>query len=291
MVTPLRRLGFTLLELLVVLAIIAVLIGLLLPAVQRVRDAGARVACQNNLRQMGVALHSYHDTAGVFPPAVRPRNDPYPFLSWQARILPWVEQTALWSQAQAAFRKDIRFWTPPHEAARTTVLAVYVCPADGRSIANPQPENTRHAYTHYLGVSGQNFDDGLLFSDSRVSLADVRDGTSGTLLVGERPPSSDQRFGWWYGGVGQLFDGSADSHLPVRARNQTFRAPMCPNGPYHFKAGDPNNLCDTFHFWSRHVGGANFLFADGSVRFLGYGADAVLPALATRAGGEVAQLP
>ena len=111
------------------------------------------------------------------------------------------------------------------------------------------------------------------------------------MMVGERPPSSDFYFGWWYIGYGQNGDGSADFHLSVRALKNTFRTPTCPVGPYNFSPGSVENPCDTFHFWSRHIGGANFLFADASTHFLRYSADAVFPALASRSGGETVEVP
>ena len=79
--------------------------------------------------------------------------------------------------------------------------------------------------------------------------------------------------------------------MAVRERNRTFRAPTCPRQSYPYGPGEPDNMCDTFHFWSRHPGGANFAFADGSVRFLRYEADPILPALATRAGNEAVAVP
>src|SRR5262249_28649516 len=98
---------------------------------------------------------------------------------------------------------------------------------------------------------------------------------SQTVMVGERPPSADFRYGWWYAGDGQGDTGSADMLLGVRERNMadddTFRG--CPAGPYNFKAGELANQCDALHFWSLHAGGAHFLFADGSVHFLSYSAD------------------
>ncbi len=128
--------------------------------------------------------------------------------------------------------------------------------------------------------------------DSRIRLNDITDGTSSTLVAGERPPSADFWYGWWYAGVAQSGTGSPDMVLGVRELNVNAAfAWFCPPGPYHFQAGSINNQCDVFHFWSPHSGGANFLFADGHVQFLTYSADSILPALATRAGGEAADIP
>ena len=154
-------------------------------------------------------------------------------------------------------------------------------------------DNITAAFTYYLGNSGQHSGkkDGILYLDSKVRIADISDGLSQTILIGERPPSPDHHFGWWYAGVGQQRDGSADYLLGVRETNQSFRAPTCPKNGYDFRNGNLNDMCDTFHFWSLHNGGAHFAFADGSVRFLSYSANEILPALATRAGGEVVAVP
>ncbi|HET6575478.1 MAG TPA: H-X9-DG-CTERM domain-containing protein, partial [Fimbriiglobus sp.] len=96
-------------------------------------------------------------------------------------------------------------------------------------------------------------------------------------------------FGWWYAGHGQEGTGSCDATLGAREMNYAGDG-NCPGGPYHFKDGRVGQRCDLFHFWSPHPGGAHFLFADGSVQFLRYDADSILPALATRAGGEAASV-
>jgi prepilin-type processing-associated H-X9-DG protein len=121
-------------------------------------------------------------------------------------------------------------------------------------------------------------------------LAGIRDGASQTIMVGERPPSTDLEFGWWYAGSGQSqLSGSGDMVLGVRELNK--RIPSCDAGPYSFTPGRLDNQCDMFHFWSLHSGGAHFLMADGSVHFLRYDADPIMPALASRNGGEIVSLP
>jgi len=136
--------------------------------------------------------------------------------------------------------------------------------------------------------------DGVLFQDSQVRLGQVSDVTSQTLFLGERPPSRDFRFGWWYAGFGQDGRGTMDMVLGVREANFLPIPPgsACTSIPYRFvSASGVDAPCGKFHYWSLHSGGANFAFCDGSVRFLRYEADSILPALATRAGGEVVEIP
>jgi prepilin-type processing-associated H-X9-DG protein len=175
------------------------------------------------------------------------------------------------------------------------------------------------AATNYLGVSGTNAEtrDGLFTANQRVRLTDIVDGTSQTLLVGERgfrrgalevidttEDMDNLRFGNWFSAPGQR-NGSVGVVLGTRELNfdsgwsRLAWERDCPPGPYRFgppgqirdATGSVRQECDLFHFWSWHGGGANFLYADGSVHFLAYGADIVLPALGTRAGGEVVTLP
>jgi prepilin-type N-terminal cleavage/methylation domain-containing protein/prepilin-type processing-associated H-X9-DG protein len=290
-----RRHAVTLIELLVVIAIIAILIGLLVPAVQKMRATATRTECGNNLKQIGLAVHQYHDQKKVLPAGMRSRP-PYRLSTWLTHILPYIEQQNLWTVTEAAYKQaPLPFKNPPH-IGLATVIPVYVCPADSR-IDQPQlapRDQLMVAFTSYLGVSGKDLTttDGVLFRNSQIRLADITDGTSSTLLAGERPPSADFQFGWWYAGVGQRFTGSADSVLGVYEQNALpVTAGSCAPGYYPFMAGSFTNQCDMFHFWSPHSGGAHFLFADGSVHFLSYDAAPILPALASRAGAEPVDVP
>ena len=291
------RNGFSLLELLVVIAIIGVLMALTVPAVQRARDAVARTQCSNNLRQVGIALHNWEAVNKRFPPGVSYRNgqDPFPFMSWNARLLPFIEQEALWRATVDAYRITKNFTNNPPHVGFSTVLPLYACPADPRSLLLGGPNARFAAFTSYFGVEGtdQFLNDGTLFLDSRIRLNDISDGASNTLLAGERPVSSaDDRVGWWYAGTGQNRNGSADMVLGVREVRFGVLDYGCVRGPYHFGPGQTANPCDLLHFWSLHAGGgANFLFADGAVRFISYAADPIMPALATRAGNETVNFP
>jgi prepilin-type processing-associated H-X9-DG protein len=290
--------AITLIELLVVIAIFTVLVGLLLPAVQKIRESAARATCANNLKQVGLALHAYHDAKSGLPPGISldGGRSPQPFLSWNARILPYLERQALWSEIERAFAQSRSFYDVPPHVHRSTVVATYACPSDGRTLAPSTKLGTATvvAFTSYLGISGTFAarTDGVLFADSAIRMADIRDGTSSTLLVGERPPSPDERLGWWYAGTGTDDKGSAEMLLGVVDYNyyrHTYHS--CDFGPYAYGPGDLNNDCDTFHYWSLHPGGAQFVFCDGSVRFLAYSANSILLALATRAGNEAVTLP
>jgi prepilin-type N-terminal cleavage/methylation domain-containing protein/prepilin-type processing-associated H-X9-DG protein len=335
------RNGFTLIELLVVIAIIAVLIGLLLPAVQKVRDAALRTECVNNMKQIGLALHMFHDTNKTLPagslsnsngltwvlypngPLNPPSDYTYPYLywSWMAQILPYVEQQSLFNQAKqwstGGTPQQLQWWpsggfwftpTTPGNSAQGIEVRTWACPADQRTL-QPTFEDygsgpTAIAFTAYVGVTGANDItfvsnasapysatpdcDGVLFWRSKVRFTDIKDGSSNTLMVGERPPSADLYYGWWFAGSG--WDGSGTGDVVLGARSLAYANSLgcTPNSSYvGLRSGWITNNCDQAHFWSMHSGGANFLFGDGSVRFLTYSADAVLPQLATRNGGEI----
>jgi prepilin-type N-terminal cleavage/methylation domain-containing protein/prepilin-type processing-associated H-X9-DG protein len=300
-VTPQKTLNsaFTLIELLVVIAVIGVLLGLLLSAVQKVRSAAARVDCQNRVKQLALALHHYHDTRHTLPPGHRSPTNPdrMRYSGWTVSILSELEQNNLEPSIRRAYiNSPSPFINPPH-TYRTQVVKAFICPTDPRTLTPQIDAGTGKlvALLSYLGVSGTHgrANDGMFYRDSRTRLLDATDGTSNTLLLGERPPSDDFRFGWWYAGLGQDGRGSLDLVLGAREPNllPIVSGSVCGPGSYPFMDSRIDDPCGKFHFWSLHSGGANFAFADGSVKFLPYSANDILPALATRAGGETVTLP
>jgi prepilin-type N-terminal cleavage/methylation domain-containing protein/prepilin-type processing-associated H-X9-DG protein len=320
------RTAFTLVELLVVIAIIAILIGLLLPAVQKTREAAARIKCQNNLHQIVLATHNYHDVNGKLPAGVyRSGGNPrlFEYWSWLALIMPFMEQDNLYKQADVYQRTGDYYLTgtPPYywwpwggfwaggpapNPALGVVIKNYVCPSDPRQLLAwndtadfPFPPSWV-AFTSYLGsASSANGDftdytdqglQGPLFYRSSLSLVQITDGTSNTILCGERPPSKDLEYGWWFAGAG--WDGSGVGDVVMGARAVQYASALgCSQSYAHFQQGNVNNTCDQVHWWSMHTGGANFAMCDGSARWVTYSADNVLPAMSSRGGGEVATWP
>ena len=214
-----------------------------------------------------------------------------------ALILPYIDQQPLWAVAQQNYQDSRDPFANPHHTGLSIVIPTYVCPLEPRASQTFFDRQFGYpvAFTCYLGVSGKDAGtrDGILFRDSEVRMIQITDGVSNTLLAGERPPSADLRFGYWYAGTGQGASGSGDMLLGVLEKNYMRRGnyALCPPGPYPFGPGAVDNPCDMFHYWSLHPGGAHFLYADGSVHFLNYSAAPIMPALASRAGGESVALP
>jgi prepilin-type processing-associated H-X9-DG protein len=273
---------------LVVIAIIAILIGLLLPAIQKVREAANKTKCQNHLHQLGIALHNYHDNNGGFPQAY---NKTSPWLapdnamrkSWMAFILPYIEQHAAEGLGVTGYQG--------------IVIKIFGCPSDpleGRlGVFAGLPPG---AMTDYIAVDGSSYAntpsatfgvglpiDGVMYGGSRTQITNIFDGTSQTVMVGERPPASSTSWGWWTWGP-------YDSALGVQNACPDPHGTSCPL-PQLYGPGRPGVECDALHYWSLHPGGSNWLFADGSTKFMAYSARAILPSLATRAKGEVVVEP
>jgi len=285
------RKGFTLIELLVVIGIIGILMAILLPAVQSVRHAARRTECGNQVRQINLATQNYLSAFGHFPSGINsPTHAQRPSLAWLGQILGYIEQDNLAATSAEDYAAGLHPTLAPHLAFQTHV-GLYACPEDPRSDGPQFTHGDRLvALTSYVGCCGTNYttEDGIFYQDSKTRAAEVRDGLSHTILFGERPPSSDNWYGWWYAGAGQANSGSPDMLLGALDINDAARhAESCPPGPYQFGPGDLDNQCDLFHFWSLHHGGAWFALADGSAQFLSENAaPEIVPALATRAGGE-----
>ena len=305
------RFAFTLIELLVVTAIIGLLIGLLLPAVQKVREAAARLACANNLKQMGLAAQHYHDAEGSFPPGylasaayVDGATDTAPGWGWAAFLLPYVEQTNLYRQ--------LNFTQPiPKSPAVQTVVKTYLCPSDAYpagpfavtdAFGAPLVQAAPCSYAACVGSDESETDGptglGIFYRNSRTRLIDVTDGTSNTLLVGERAWSNAN--GTWAGAVpgGVCRRGQANPGPGTGAAFYPAATLVQAHAHLNNATTDADGGLDDFS--SRHSGGSNFVFADGHVAFIrsvpadnpdgSYTADSLaFQALGTRAGGEVNQ--
>ncbi len=291
--------GFTLVELLAVIAIIGVLIGLTLPAIQSVRESARRTSCSNKLKQIALGLHSFQSSMRNLPSGIRPQaSDKFPSLTWLAQILPYIEQQNLWDRTTQEFSANSNPFTHSNQQQ---LINTYACPSDpnaGR--VHFTHENRIVALTNYLGVNGTNWEnqDGVLYLNSRTKFSEIKDGLSNTLMAGERPPSPDYWYGWWYVGYGQQGTGSVDMLLGVNELNappipgETTYLEQCPAGPYQFEVGNSNEQCDALHFWSHHPSGAHFALCDGSIQFLAYTVDNdVLLSLATKSGGETFESP
>jgi prepilin-type processing-associated H-X9-DG protein/prepilin-type N-terminal cleavage/methylation domain-containing protein len=305
---PLRkwqvRSAFSLIELIVVIGIIGILVAMLLPAIQMVRESGRRTVCSNNVRQLALGLMNFESSYSQLPIGLKSFDDAskrgssvtqYFGMTWITRILPFVEQNPIWENAVEDYRYDpLPFLT--HRGMQT-VLPLVNCPSDSATTeVHVTHEGYLVALTDYLGVHGKNFQsrDGVFTYDEPIRLAEIGDGQSNTLLIGERPPSPDFWYGWWYAtgsgsqSTGDVTLGVAEfnpAHVPGGQGIGRYLLD-CPPGPYSYIAGR-NEQCDALHFWSYHSGGANFAMADGSVRLIPYSiGDNVMQALATRAGGE-----
>ncbi len=300
--TPIRLIGMTLVELLVVIAIISMLVGLLLPAVQSAREAARRMSCSNKLKQLGIAVHAYHDTFRGMPISIGPwaeggrparqRNGK----GWMVSILPQIEESALYDQFTRTFSGDFFSGGGLKSSVglelMKTKLPAFHCPSDGTSVGLSQTqfqwEETAVALTNYKGVMGNNevrlqvLDEcyklgtcnGLFFRTTYqrpLRLASITDGTSNTLMIGEDVVRHNDHSAAFYSNSDWCSCEQKLNFLPYPAA--------------------PRNWPQVISFRSNHPGGATFCLADGSVKFVSQDVEQkTYRGLCTKNGGEVATL-
>lgn len=311
-----RRRGFTLIELLVVIAIIAILIALLLPAVQQAREAARRASCKSNLKQLGIAIHNYHDTHSTLPinhsrwwDGARPG-------SWMVMILPFVEQNPLYQRIN--FGRGTNYSV--NRSVAQSVIPVFLCPSDAGSngkLSGRANFGGTWGINNYKGVAGSNWcwgrwqvrsgthayvptragydcngldwGNGLFWRNNvwirpgPIRIRDIKDGTANTFMLGEAVPAWCTHSWWWWGNA---VTGTCAVPLNVGGCGLTDAFSKTDLRREQCRGDWPNN----YSFQSRHPGGGHFAMADGSVRFVNENINLnTYRSLGTRQGGEVVE--
>ena len=309
--TPRTMRGFTLIELLVVIAIIAILISLLLPAVQQSREAARRTQCRNNLKQIGLALHNYHDVHLTFPPGYTARamtqTDPAaaesgPGFAWGTFFLPYLEQENLFNHFD--FTEDA---VDTHNLAHgQEVLNHFLCPTDPAPRTFELPGGIELPSSNYVGIYGYGnvsmnpgIGTGIFFRNSSTRIRDITDGTSNTICVGERMHENDNvptldpanANSTWYAAIPASARPAGMMMVAMMEQSPSLvlgHVGQDAMGPMPAMHHTPNSTNHIVNFSSNHSGGVQFLLCDGSVHFMGEDVHyATFRSLGERADGEV----
>ena len=293
--TDKTRSAYTMIEMLVVIAIMLLLVSLLVPAVQFAREAARRTTCQNHLKQIGLALHNYAGGFGVFPPSSTSAIDygiwssnpsEFHLQSWSSLILPRLDQGDLYNRVNF----NVSALSPANLSAASQKITVYRCPSYSGSDYSQEPLyvalSPKYAIRNYVALGATTIGnlwkqpDGVIYPLSSTAFRDISDGTSNTILIAEtREPNASV---WIDGGTASLSSRRYDDGNPP-----SYAAPQSAlnNTPYYESAGQ--GIDCRWAASSLHPGGAHHLFADGSVRFLSQELNArTYDAMVTRSGGE-----